>query len=61
MLVVVQDEGWAVLCSLTNKTQNMNQITGTRVYISILPAYTSILFSSRIKHTASILNYLEIT
>jgi len=52
-LVVVQDEGWAVLCSLTNKTQNMNQITGTQVYISLLPAYTSILFSSHIKHTAS--------
>jgi len=52
-LVVVQDEGWAILCSLTNKTQDMNQIAGTRVYISLLPAYTSILFSCRIKHTTS--------
>jgi hypothetical protein len=23
-LVVIQDEGWAVLCSLTNKTQKLN-------------------------------------
>ena len=23
-LVVVQDEGWAVLCSLSNQTQDMN-------------------------------------
>ena len=59
-LVVVQDEGRAVLCSLTNDTQDMYQIAGTRVYISLLPAYTSILFSSCIKHTASILNYLDI-
>ena len=55
-LVVLQDEGWAVLCSLTNKTHKLNQeIAGTRVYISRLPAYTSILFSSRIIHTDSIL------
>jgi hypothetical protein len=54
-LVVVQDEGWAVLCSLTKGTQDMNQIAATRVYISLLPAFTSILFSSRIYHTASIL------
>jgi len=60
-LAVVQDEGWAGLCSLTKNTQNMNQIAGTRVYISLLPAYTSILFSSHIKHTANILNYLDIT
>ena len=52
-LVVVQDEGWAVLCSLTNKLQDMNQIARTQVYISLLPAYTSILFSFGIKHTAS--------
>ena len=25
-LVVVQEEGWAVLCSLTNETQDMNQM-----------------------------------
>jgi len=31
----------------------MNQIAGTRVYISLLPAYTSILCSSCIEHTAS--------
>ena len=54
--VVLQDEGWAVLCSLTNKTHKLNQeIAGTRVYISLLPAYTSFLFSSRIIHTDSIL------
>jgi hypothetical protein len=52
-LVGVQDEGWAVLCPLTNKTQNMNQIAESRVYISILHAHTSLFFSSRIKHTAS--------
>ena len=50
--MVVQDEGCAMWCSLTNKTQDMNQIAGTRVYISHLPTYTSILFSFRIKHTA---------
>jgi len=33
-------------CVLTNNTQDMNQIARTRVYISLLPAYTSILFSS---------------
>jgi hypothetical protein len=52
-LVVVQDEGWVVMCSLTNKMQDMNQIAGTLVYISLLPTYTLILFSSGIKHTAS--------
>jgi hypothetical protein len=52
-LVVVQDEGWAVLCSLTNKMQNMNHIAGTRVYISLISAYTSITFSSCITHTGS--------
>jgi hypothetical protein len=52
-MVVLQDEGCAILCSLTNKTQDMNQITGTQGYISFLPAYTSILLSPRIKQTAS--------
>jgi len=47
-LLVVQDEGWAVLCSLTNNMQDMNQSAGTRVYISLPPAYTSILVSSRL-------------
>jgi len=51
-MVVVPDSGWAVICSLTNKTQDMNQIAETRVYISLLPAYSSNLFWSRIKHTA---------
>jgi len=46
--VVVQYEGCAVLYSLTNRTQDMYQIAGTRVYISLLPAYTSILFCSRL-------------
>jgi len=54
--VVLHDECWAVWCSLTNKTHKMNQeIAGTGVYISCLPAYTSFLFSSRIRHTDSIL------
>jgi hypothetical protein len=52
-VMVVQDEGWAVLCPLPNNMQDINQIAGTRVYISLLPAYTSILFSSRIEHTTS--------
>jgi len=39
-----------------NQYNKVNQeIAGTRVYISHLPALTSILFSSRIKHTAWIL------
>jgi hypothetical protein len=54
--VVLQDAGWAVLCSLTNKTDKLNkEIAGTQVYISLLPAYTAFLFSSRIIHTDSIL------
>ena len=60
-LVVVQDEGWADLCLLTNTMQDMNQIAGTRVYLFLLPAYSSIPFTSHIKYTASILNYLDIT
>ena len=55
-LGIVQDEGWAVLCWLTNKTRKLNQeIAGTRVYRSLLPVYTSFLFSSCIIHTDSIL------
>jgi hypothetical protein len=57
--VVEQDEGWAVLGSLTNRTQEMNQIAGTRVYISLLSPYTFTIFFSYIKHTGSILNYLD--
>jgi hypothetical protein len=54
--VVLHKEGWAVLYSLTNKTHKLNQdITATRVYVSILPVYTSIFFSSCIIHTDSIL------
>jgi hypothetical protein len=56
-LVVVQDEVWAVLCSLTNKTQDLNHIAGARVYISLLPACTSIIFSCRMKLTASNLTH----
>jgi len=56
----VQVEGWAILRALTNKTQVINQIAGSRVYISRLPTDTSLIFSSWIKHTASILNYLDI-
>jgi hypothetical protein len=54
--VVLQDEGRAVLCLLTNKTYMLNQeIAGTRVYISLFPLYTSFLFSLHIIHTDSIL------
>jgi len=60
-LVAVQDESWAVLCSLTNKTQDINPNAGTGVFLSLLPAYTSNIFSSHIEHTGSILNYLNIT
>jgi hypothetical protein len=59
-LVVLEDKGWAALCSLTNNRQDMNQIPGTQVYISVLPAYTSILFSTHIKHTDIIPNHLVI-
>jgi len=60
-LVVVQDEGWPILCSLANKRQEMNQIAGTWVYISLLPTNTSTLISSHFKYTTSILNYRDIT
>jgi hypothetical protein len=53
--VVLQDGGWADLGSLTNKTYKLNQeIAGTRVSISLLSAYTSFLFDSRIIHSDSI-------
>ena len=45
-LFIVEDAGWAVLCSLTNKTQDINQIPGILVYLSLLPAVTSMFFSS---------------
>jgi hypothetical protein len=52
----LQDDCWAVLSLLTNKTHKLSyEIAGTRVYISLLPTYTSILFSSCIIHTDSIL------
>jgi len=51
--MVVQDEGWAVVCSLTKKVQDMNEIAGTRVYISLLPAYILIIFSSSTKYIPS--------
>jgi len=44
-LVVVQVEGCAVLSSLTNEVRDMDQMAGTRVYITPLPDFTSILFS----------------
>jgi hypothetical protein len=55
----VQEQGWAILCSLTNKTQDMNQTAGTEVFISLLPAFTSILFCSRVIHTNSTLNSIS--
>jgi len=37
-----------------NQQNKLNQeIAGTRIYISLLPAFTTILFSSRIKDTAN--------
>jgi hypothetical protein len=56
----VQDEGWTVLYSLTNKMQVVHQIAGTRVYLSLLPTYTSIIILTCIKHTGSILDNLNI-
>jgi len=54
--MIGQDEHWAVLCSLTNKTHQLNQeIAGMQVYVSLVPANTSYLFSFRNMHTASIL------
>jgi len=52
-VVVVEDKGLAVLCSLTNKMQDMNQIAWNEVYISLLPGYTSILSFTHSKHTTS--------
>jgi hypothetical protein len=52
-LVIVDNEGWAVLCTLTNKTQDINKIAGTQVYISLIPTYLSIPFSFCINLTAS--------
>jgi hypothetical protein len=52
----MQDEGWANLCSLTNKTYMLNQkMAGSQVCISLPPTYISFLFSCHIIHTASIL------
>jgi len=46
---------------IINWQNKLNQtIAGIWVYIFLLPAYTSILISSWIKHIASILNYLDI-
>jgi hypothetical protein len=58
-LVRLQDEDWAILGSLTNEAQDLNQIIRSRVYISLLPTFTCILFSSLIYHTASILKSLD--
>jgi len=58
-LVVGQDEGWAMMCSVTNKTQDMNQIAETRVYISFLPDFSSILFSAHVNHTATNLKHCQ--
>jgi len=45
-----------------NQQNKLNQeIAGTWVYISLLSTYTSSLFSSQIKDTASIMNYLDTT
>ena len=54
--MVLQDEDWAVLCLLTNKAHKLNQeIAGTQAYISLVPAYTSFLFSFCIIPTDTIL------
>jgi hypothetical protein len=58
-LVVVQVEGLPILCSLTNDRYDMNQIAGTRVYISLLPANTSIICSFHITYTGSIVTALS--
>jgi hypothetical protein len=52
---VLQDEGWAVLCLLTNKSHKLNpEIARPRVYIYLLPAYTTFLYSFCIILTDSI-------
>jgi len=54
---------WCRLAHLVffNQQNKLNQeITRTRVYISLVPTFTSILISSRIKHTARILNSRDI-
>jgi hypothetical protein len=58
-LLVVQVERRADLCSSTNGLQDMDQIAGTWQYITLLPDFRSILFSSRMSHTARILNSLD--
>jgi len=54
---------WRLGCLVfINQPKKWNQvITGSRLYISILPANTSGLFSSGLELTASILNSLDIT
>jgi len=48
-LVVLQDESWAILYLITNKTHKLNKaIASTQVYISHLSTNTFFLFSSGI-------------
>jgi hypothetical protein len=58
-LVIVHDAARAVLCSLSGKMQNMNQITGNPECISLLPPKTSTDISSPVKHTTIILISLD--
>jgi len=45
-----------------NQQNKLNQeITGTQRYLSLFPAYSSILFSSRIIETTNMLNTFDIT
>jgi hypothetical protein len=54
--VNLQDEAWAVLYSLTNTMQKLNQeMAGTREYISLLPTYTPLVCFSQIVYNANIL------
>ena len=55
-LVVMDDQGWAMLCTLTNIQHKSNEAHGrTEGYISLLPTFISVLFSSWSIHTTSIL------
>jgi hypothetical protein len=54
--VVLQVDGWAILCSLSNKPHRLTEdIAGTKVNISFLSTYTFFLFSSDNIHTDRIL------
>jgi len=60
-LVVVQDEGWAVLCSLTDKTSWNKKSQELEYIYPFFPPSTPFCFPPVWNHTTSILNSLYIT